>query len=98
MPDVDIDRMRAMKLEAGARPVAHVRQSVAMRRRRDWLRGLLAVLLAGVLLSVAPGCGGRRPGGPGVIHHVAAGENLYRIGKRYGVPPKRSPKPMASAM
>lgn len=72
--------------------MAHVRQSVAMRRRRDWLRGLLAVLLAGVLLSVAPGCGGRRPGGPGVIHHVAAGENLYRIGKRYGVPPKEIAK------
>lgn len=36
-----------------------------------------------------PGCGGRGPGGgPGVIHHVEQGENLYRIGLRYGVPAK----------
>ena len=33
-----------------------------------------------------PGCAASRPGGPGVIHHVRAGENLYRIGLRYEIP------------
>jgi murein DD-endopeptidase MepM/ murein hydrolase activator NlpD len=39
------------------------------------------------MLAVAPviGCAARKPGGPGVIHHVSAGENLYRIGLRYEV-------------
>jgi LysM repeat protein len=40
------------------------------------------------LVMVGSACAGRRPGGPGVIHHVRAGENLYRIGLRYRVPPK----------
>ena len=41
------------------------------------------------LVFALPGCGGRGPGGgPGVIHHVGQGENLYRIGLRYGVPAK----------
>ncbi len=48
--------------------------------------GLGFVLLATVGLLALPGCAGRRPGGPGVIHHVQSGENLYRIGLRYGVP------------
>jgi len=43
-------------------------------------------LLAVIGLLASPGCAGRRPGGPGVIHHVQSGENLYRIGLRYGVP------------
>lgn len=43
------------------------------------------LLLAGLLL-IGSGCAGRRPGGPGVIHHVQSGENLYRIGLRYEVP------------
>ena len=38
------------------------------------------------------GCAGRAPGGPGVIHHVEAGENLYRIGLRYGVSPQEIAK------
>ncbi|HPG26797.1 MAG: LysM peptidoglycan-binding domain-containing M23 family metallopeptidase [Spirochaetaceae bacterium] len=46
---------------------------------------MLALLLLGLGLGTG-GCAGRRPGGPGVIHHVAKGENLYRIGQRYGVP------------
>lgn len=50
-------------------------------------RWLCAALVLALVLAVAPGCGGRRPGGPGVIHHVARGENLYRIGMRYGIPP-----------
>ena len=48
--------------------------------------------LALVLISVLPSCGGRRPGGPGVIHHVEKGENLYRIGLRYKVPAKEIAK------
>ena len=50
-------------------------------------RRLLGALMSAVLLLVvAPACGGRGPGRSGVIHHIAKGENLYRIGKRYGVP------------
>jgi murein DD-endopeptidase MepM/ murein hydrolase activator NlpD len=45
----------------------------------------IAVFLSVFLMWSAVGCGGRSPGGPGVIHHVAAGENLYRIGLRYGI-------------
>lgn len=51
-------------------------------------RALVALLTAGILLSFVPGCAGGRRGHPGVIHHVARGENLYRIGLRYGVPAK----------
>ncbi len=46
---------------------------------------VLLVLLAALAGASVTGCGGRKPGGPGVIHHVATGENLYRIGLRYGV-------------
>lgn len=51
------------------------------------VRAVVLVLLVGPLL-LGSGCAGRRAGGPGVIHHVQAGENLYRIGMRYRVPPK----------
>jgi lipoprotein NlpD len=37
--------------------------------------------VAGVLLAALAACGSRA-----VYHHVRAGENLYRIGKAYGVP------------
>jgi murein DD-endopeptidase MepM/ murein hydrolase activator NlpD len=47
---------------------------------------LLALACACGLLLSQPGCAGKRPGGPGVIHHVQSGENLYRLGLRYGVP------------
>ena len=50
------------------------------------------IALALVLIAVLPSCGGRRPGGPGVIHHVEKGENLYRIGLRYQVPAKEIAK------
>jgi murein DD-endopeptidase MepM/ murein hydrolase activator NlpD len=60
------------------------RQHLASVRRRACLAAMLGVLL----LAGLPGCGGRKPGGPGVIHHVEAGENLYRIGLRYGVTAK----------
>ena len=53
-------------------------------RRRACLLSLVVFLA----LAAAPGCGGRAPGGPGVIHHVQSGENLYRIGLRYGVTAK----------
>lgn len=43
----------------------------------------LAIAISPIALS---GCAGRRPGGPGVIHEVQSGENLYRLGLRYGVP------------
>jgi murein DD-endopeptidase MepM/ murein hydrolase activator NlpD len=46
----------------------------------------LMIMLGSVLGGA--GCAGSRPGGPGVIHHVEAGENLYRIGLRYRVPAK----------
>lgn len=49
--------------------------------RRLWLLGLITLFVCVGLT----GCAGRAPGGPGVIHHVEAGENLYRIGLRYGV-------------
>jgi murein DD-endopeptidase MepM/ murein hydrolase activator NlpD len=49
---------------------------------------IVVVVLALVAALVNFGCAGSRAGGPGVIHHVAAGENLYRIGLRYGVPVK----------
>ncbi len=44
-----------------------------------------------LVLACANGGGGSagaspRSTGPGVIHHVEPGENLYRIGIRYGVP------------
>ncbi len=55
-------------------------------------RVLLAMVLLALLSTLATGltgCGGRGPGnGSGVIHHVAAGENLYRIGLRYNIPAK----------
>ena len=57
-------------------------------RRRRWLTLVLAL----VLIAVLPSCGGRRPGGPGVIHHVEKGETLYRIGLRYKVPAKEIAK------
>ena len=44
---------------------------------------LLCLFVVGVLSS--GGCANRSPG---VIHHVEAGENLYRIGLRYGVDAK----------
>jgi len=50
--------------------------------------GLALALLCLALLGqpLWLGCAGKSPG---LIHHVAAGENLYRIGLRYGVEPKR---------
>ncbi len=48
----------------------------------------LALIMLGASLG-GSGCAGSRQGGPGVIHHVEAGENLYRIGLRYGVPVKQ---------
>lgn len=42
--------------------------------------------------GLAAGCAGKRSGGPGVIHHVAPGENLYRIGLRYDVSPEEIAK------
>ena len=48
--------------------------------------GLAVVLLTLVATAGQTGCAGSKRGGPGVIHHLQAGENLYRIGRRYGVP------------
>lgn len=55
----------------------------APRRRR----GSLCLLLALALVLALPACSGRTgpSGRGGVYHHVARGENLYRIGLRYGV-------------
>ena len=38
---------------------------------------------------LSAGCAGSGSKGPGVIHHVAAGENIYRISRRYGIDPKQ---------
>ncbi|MCP4907610.1 MAG: LysM peptidoglycan-binding domain-containing M23 family metallopeptidase [bacterium] len=57
--------------------------------RPKGLRVLLLGSIAVLLIFAPAGCGGRGPGGPGVIHHVEAGENLYRIGLRYGVSSKQ---------
>ncbi len=57
---------------------------VARAPRFAFLFGSMFLALALALVGL-PGCGGRAPGGPGVIHHVESGENLYRIGLRYGV-------------
>jgi len=53
--------------------------------RTNLLSVLVVLAATGLFVS---GCAGSRPGGPGVIHHVATGENLYRIGLRYRVPAK----------
>ena len=64
------------------------RAALPRRRRASAIRLLIVgALVLGFALAL-PGCAGRRPGGPGVIHHVERGENLYRIGLRYGVPAK----------
>src|SRR5882724_10270174 len=42
----------------------------------------------GVLVTLVSGCAPhavRRPRGPGIYHSVQRGENLFRIGKAYGV-------------
>ncbi len=59
--------------------------AVVSRRRRR----VAAVLAAGLLLAGPIGCGGRNPRAPSAVHTVRAGENLYRIGLRYGVPAER---------
>ncbi len=64
--------------------------------RNERSRAPRSLLLALVLLTVIPiiggGCAGSRTGGPGVIHHVGPGENLYRIGLRYRVRAKEIAK------
>lgn len=64
------------------------------RSRLAWPWARVALLLAAALILLASplGCAGRRSGGPGVIHHVRSGENLYRIGLRYGVTSKQIAK------
>ena len=82
-----------MEVDLGiAGAAARKRRGLRYRRASRVVRALIAVMLASALLWIAPACGGRRPGGPGVIHHVAKGENLYRIGLRYGVPDKEIAK------
>lgn len=51
-------------------------------------RALVLMVAVGLVLAISTGCAGGVKGNPGVIHHVARGENLYRIGLRYGVPAK----------
>lgn len=55
--------------------------------RRSAVALILVFLTASFLAGACAGGGGpSRPSGPGVIHHVEPGENLYRIGLRYGIP------------
>jgi lipoprotein NlpD len=46
-----------------------------------------------LVIVVAGGCGApiqtSKGRGPGIVHQVRAGENLYRIGKAYGVSPQQ---------
>jgi murein DD-endopeptidase MepM/ murein hydrolase activator NlpD len=67
------------KLSAdGPRPAQRLRSSLS-----------LALIFVLTMVMLSAGCAGSRSRGPGVIHHVAAGENIYRIGRRYGVDPKQ---------
>ena len=45
----------------------------------------MACALALALVVPLAACGGKSPRSGGVYHHVARGENLYRIGLRYGL-------------
>ncbi len=55
-------------------------------RRWQWWRGALVVLLAVVALGCSlGGRGSKVPRGEGIYHQVRRGENLYRIGKAYGL-------------
>ncbi len=61
------------------------------RRRSIRARGLTRLLFIALLVLpiAAPiGCGGRKPRATQTVHRVGQGENLYRIGLRYGVPAK----------
>ncbi|MFK7897304.1 MAG: M23 family metallopeptidase [Myxococcota bacterium] len=70
------------------RPGSGLAERFGSPRVRYALRGLLLVLLVGAVFSAA-GCGGRRPSAAEqTMHRVEQGENLYRIGLRYGVPAK----------
>ncbi len=60
---------------------------ITRRATSQWL--LIGMLAIGLAPLGPVGCAGRSPG---VIHHVRSGENLYRIGLRYGVEPKRIAK------
>lgn len=74
---------------ARRRTLKPIRIPVMSRTEQTQARTRLCAALALILLGSAAGgfgCAGSRPGGPGVIHHVEAGENLYRIGLRYGIP------------
>lgn len=72
---------RAAQAAAGSQAAWRSRSARSLGR-------VVVVVLACIVLGLLPGCASRREGGPGVIHHVEAGENLYRIGLRYGVPAK----------
>jgi murein DD-endopeptidase MepM/ murein hydrolase activator NlpD len=77
----EMRKPRVFACESGLAIAQH-----APTRAKPWF--LISLLLMALAGSVPVGCAGRSPDGPGVIHHVAPEENLYRIGLRYGVPPK----------
>ena len=60
-------------------PRMRVRTCCARRQALLWLVLAWALFAGGVSGCASPGSG------TGIIHHVEAGENLYRIGLRYGV-------------
>lgn len=71
-------RQREAALPA-RRPPSGAEAPVVRPRRARWVLAVAVV----VALAGAPGCATRR--GSGFYHEVTPGENLYRIGLRYGV-------------
>jgi murein DD-endopeptidase MepM/ murein hydrolase activator NlpD len=60
-----------------------------VKKTRARTRFAFALALLSLAAVGGSGCAGSRAGGPGVIHHVEVGENLYRIGLRYRIPAKQ---------
>lgn len=72
------------------------RRTRARSSRLALIRNLIVTLTMTVAMTAtvsltlfSTGCAGPRGTGPGLIHQVASGENIYRISRRYGVDPKQ---------
>lgn len=69
---------------SGSDPQGWRRWSIRVRGQTRLL--IIALLVLPLASPIA--CGGRKPSPTQTVHRVARGENLYRIGMRYGVPAK----------